>query len=522
MTEKPIPPDPNRRRFFRLFAGDVANSVGSMIGVVQALQETSSQAARDLLSDPAVAQAPADAPAVAAGPVDVSAANAGYRAPFRWMDDTILVVDQRRLPDVLADIEVNGAADAINAMNDGAIVGAPVQAQLAAATLAVVAMKSTGSRPFARRATIRGAANAFRLSRPASAPMGAALDRMIALLETMVGEENGEVVARVLKDEADAIISEASSDHGAVVEHMIPILPGGPDEPLHVMLVGSTGPMGSGTFGTALSAVVTMHHDGRKVHALVPEGRPGFEGSRIAAWELKQAGVPYAVLTDAAAPGCIADDEVKAILASADRIAANGDAIATAGTYPIALAAYAAGVPFLVCATTNAVDLRVLDGVDAKVEVGRQSMVLRAMGQKVAPDAAPVRNPVQELVPAQLITAIVLETGVITAPYEEPLAAAIAKAAERRAGAAGFAALLAKRAAEAAEAAAAVAAGNPVPAPAAHADLAALRTPMALPQPWPDGKPPAADPAGNTEPAGTTDPAGNTEPADAPPENPAG
>ena len=484
MTDKGLPADPNRRRFFRLFAGDVASSVGSMIGVVQALQETSAEAARELLgADPAVAQGATSATPALAPTGTVDASTAGYRAPFKWDDDIIRLVDQRRLPDALTEIQVQGAADAINAINDGVVVGATVQAQIAAATLAIVASRAVTARPFARRATIRGAANAFRLSRPASAPMAAALDRMLALLETMVAEEDGAVVVATLRTEAEAIILEAADDHGAVVGHAVPVLPGGPEDQLHVMLVGSTGAMGSGTFGTALSVVATLHHEGRPVHALVPEGRPSFEGSRIAAWELRQAGVPHAILTDAAAPGCIANSEVKVVLAGADRIAANGDVIATTGTYPIALAAYAAGVPFVVCATTNAVDPAVATGDDARVEDGRPTTVLRAMGQRVPAEGTQVRNPLQELVPASLITAIVLETGAVVAPFEEPLAAALAEAAVRRSKAAGFAALVAKREAEAA--------GTIAPAPA-PVDVAALRSTGPIPQPWPDGRRPNA------------------------------
>ena len=120
-----------------------------------------------------------------------------------------------------------------------------------------------------------------------------------------------------------------------------------------MLVAGSTGAMGGGQFGTALSAVQTVHHAGRPIHALVPEGRPGLEGSRVAAWELRQAGVPHAVVTDAAAPGCIAAGEVQAVLVGADRICANGDVVATAGAYPLALACAASGTPFIVCAATT-------------------------------------------------------------------------------------------------------------------------------------------------------------------------
>ncbi len=496
MTDQPAPPDPARRRFFRQFAGDVVTTVGSVMGAAQSLQQVSAEAARDLLSDGSTAPAPAVAPASAApdgtvvDPADASIA--GYRTPFRWDGDVCRVVDQRRLPDLLVDLEVRGAADAVGAINDGALIGAPVQAQVAAVTLAIIAAKATGSRAFARRATIRGAANALRQTRQGSAPMAAALDRMLALVEQLGTDADGDTLAAALKDEAERIIGEASDDHGALVDHVLAALPAGDQAPLRVLVAGSTGPMGCGQFGGALSAVITAHHAGRPIHALVAEGRPAFEGSRVAAWELRQAGVPYAVVTDAAAPGCIAAGEVAAVLVGADRIAANGDVIAPAGTYPLAMASAAAGVPFLVCATTNAVDLAIATGADAAVEEGRPSSVLRAAGTRVAPEGTQVRNPLQDRVPAALVTAIVTETGVLSAPFGPELADAVAAAMASRASSAGVAAMLAQRAtaAEAGDATggAGSATGGAGPAPGGAApasgaasanppvDVAALRT----------------------------------------------
>ena len=450
MTDRPVqPPDPTRRRFFREFAGDVLSSVGSVVGVAQVLQQQSAEAARDLLAgDPAAPGATAGARVSAVGP-EIPASTAGWRAPFRWDGDVCLVVDQRRLPDVLVDLEVRGAADAVTAIRDGAIVGGAVQAQLAAVTLALVAGRARASRAFARRATIRGAASALRSARPGSAAVGQAVDRMLALLATFDNQASGEAVEAALRAEAEAMIGEASMDHGALVGHALTELPGEPGTPLRVLTTGSTGAMGSGQFGTALSAIVTLHHEGRPIHALVAETRPGLEGARVAAWELAQAGVAHALVTDGAAPGCIAGGDVDAVLVSAERIAANGDVIGVAGTYPLALAASAAGIPFLVLAATPAVDPATPDGTSAPREEGRPGPVLLAGGTRVAAEGTAVRNPRLDLTPAALVSAIVTEEGVARAPFAATLAAHVEAAAARRSAASGFRALLDEAAAEA-------------------------------------------------------------------------
>jgi eIF-2B alpha/beta/delta-like uncharacterized protein len=455
MSDRPVqPPDPARRRFFRQFAGEVATSVGSVLGAAQVLQQQSADAARELLGGEPAGAAPVapagsrGAGAPVAGGMDIDASTAGWRAPFRWDGDVCWVIDQRRLPERLVDLPVRGAADAVQAINEGAVTGAAVQAQLAAVTLALVAGRSRTSRAFARRATIRGAANALRQTRQGSAAMHLALDRMLALLETFGYDADGAAVEVVLRGEAEAIVGEASADHGALVGHALAALPGGPADAVRVLLAGNTGAMGSGQFGTAVSAVITAHHAERPVHALVAEGRPGLEGARVVAWELAQAGVARAVVTDAAAPGCIAAGEVDAVLVSADRVCANGDVVAPAGTYPLALAAHAAAVPFLVLVATTGLDPRVPTAADAPLEEGRPGPVLAVAGTRIAPEGTTARNPRQDRTPARLVTSIVTELGPIAAPFADGIAAQAAAADARRAGtAAGMAALLAERAA---------------------------------------------------------------------------
>jgi len=449
MSDSVQPPDPGRRRFFRQFAGEVATSVGSVIGAAQVLQQQSADAARELLGgEEATGAADAEASARPAGSGarrEVDATTAGYRAPFRWDGDVCWVVDQRRLPDRLADIEVRGAADAVTAINDGAITGGAVHAQLAAVTLALVAARSISSRAFARRATLRGAANALRQTRPGSAAVALALDRMLALLESYDNDVPGEAVEAALRGEAEAIIAEASADHGALVGHALSALASLDGTELRVLTLGSTGAMGSGQFGTALSAIITAHHGDRPIHALVAETRPTLEGARVATWELAQAGVPHALVTDAGAAAAIEAGEVDAVLVTAERVCANGDVLGVTGTYPLALAAAAAGVPFVVLVATTGIDLGTPDASTAPLEDGRPGPVLTAGGTRIAPEGTSVRNPRLDRTPASLLSAIVTEEGVIQAPLDEALATHVRLAVERRIVAPGFAAMVARR-----------------------------------------------------------------------------
>jgi len=459
----PVPTDPHRRRFFRLFAGDVATSVGSMIGAARTLQAESAATAQELLGAAGPAslldlEEPAPPPPVARTQGPYLASTAGYRAPFRFEDDAVFAWDQRQLPDILAEIEIAGAADAVSAINDGAVHGAAVQAQLAAATVALVAARAWDSRPFARRATIRGSANALRMNRPASAQVALALDRQLAILDDFPLDADGKVLADAMRREAEEIIVEATEDHGKVAEHAPDALPGDRETFLHVLTTGSTGAMGSGVFGTALGVITSRHHAGQPIHALVAESRPWLAGARVACWELGQAGVAHALVTDAAAPGCVAAGEVEVVLVSADRIAANGDIAAPVGAYAIALAAQAAGVPFIVCVASTAIDLAVADIGDLTIEDARPTMVLSVRGMRIAPEGVHIRNPVTDVIPAGLVTAFVTDEGVLRPPFGPALAAAAERSTVRRLAARGMRALVEQRRRTAEEAAAADAA----------------------------------------------------------------
>jgi methylthioribose-1-phosphate isomerase len=420
--------DPDRRRFFRVFAGDVMSSVGAVLGAAQTLQQQSAEAARELLGD--------ETPAAAAdgGPrSEEPAAGVGFRAPFRWDGDVCRIVDQRRLPEVLAELEVRGAVDAVNAIRGEAVTGGPAQAQVAAITLALIADASAASRPFARRATIRGAANALRNARQGSGDMQAAMDRMLALLDALGAGAKGATISAAMRWEAEAIIRETLDAHGALVEHALTALPAATGSPLRVVTIGSMGPMGGGQLGTAGSAIIAAHHAGRSIHALVAETRPGLAGSRVLAWELAEAGVDHVIATDAAAPGCIAAGEVDVVLAACDRVAANGDVVGVAGTYPLALAAREAGVPVIVCAPTVEIDLGRATGRDVTIEQGAPGRVLMVEGRRVAPEGTKVRSPLQDVTPASLLSAIVTERGVLRAPFEAGLMAHASGAATIRA-----------------------------------------------------------------------------------------
>ena len=176
------------------------------------------------------------------------------------------------------------------------------------------------------------------------------------------------MIADALRVEADAIVIEATTDHGRIAAFGLAELPEPEDRPLRILTHCNTGPLACGQFGTALGVVQAAHHAGRAVHVWVDETRPYLQGARLTAWELAQAGVPHTLIADVAAGHLMALGEVDVVLVGADRIAANGDTANKVGTYTLAVLAARHGIPFYVCAPTTSVDLATPDGAAIPIE----------------------------------------------------------------------------------------------------------------------------------------------------------
>jgi eIF-2B alpha/beta/delta-like uncharacterized protein len=143
------------------------------------------------------------------------------------------------------------------------------------------------------------------------------------------------------------------------------------------------------------------------------ETRPLLQGARLTAWELGEMGVAHSVVVDGAGPTVIASGLAAAVVVGADRIAANGDTANKIGTYPLALAAHRAGIPFVVAAPESTLDVSTSSGADIHIEMRDPAEVLNYGGIRTAPLTSTALNFAFDVTPADLITAIVTESRVI-------------------------------------------------------------------------------------------------------------
>ena len=449
------PPDPSRRRFFRQFAGDVIASAAQVVGTVEALRGHSAAQAQMLLGNPVAATdgsgggsgggsagagAPGGAavagepPRVAGAAGEPAVAPTGFRTPFRFgADDQLLVIDQRALPDALVELPVKTAYEGARVISDMAVRGAPAIGQVAAQSLALSGWLARNAPPAVRRDLIAKGARALLESRPTAVNLGWAVRRVMARFNAAdAAAATGLEIAAVMRDEADRIVAEATDDHGRLAEAGMAVLPDVGARDLRLLTHCNTGPLACGQFGTALGVIQAAHFAERPLHVWVDETRPYLQGARLTAWELQQAGVPHTLIPDAAAGFLMARGQVDAILVGADRVAANGDTANKVGTYPLAVLAARHGVPFYVCAPLSSVDLSTAYGAAIPIEERSAVEVTEIRGVRIAPAGTEVWNPAFDITPADLITGIVTEEGVLRAPFGPALIEAMARREARR------------------------------------------------------------------------------------------
>ncbi|TML34333.1 MAG: S-methyl-5-thioribose-1-phosphate isomerase, partial [Actinobacteria bacterium] len=187
----------------------------------------------------------------------------------------------------------------------------------------------------------------------------------------------------------------------------------------------NTGGLATGGIGTAGGVLTTAWKAGRLAQVWVDETRPLLQGSRLTAWELGQAGVPFRLVTDGSAGALMSRGLVDRVVVGADRIARNGDLANKVGTYGLAVLAARHDLPFYVAAPLSTIDPATPTGNEIEIEERDPEEVTHIGATAVAPDGAPAVNFAFDVTPHELVSAIVTETVVLRPPYEESIASVL-------------------------------------------------------------------------------------------------
>jgi methylthioribose-1-phosphate isomerase len=303
----------------------------------------------------------------------------------RLVDDRVVILDQRRLPGEVVDLECRSASEVAEAIRVLAVRGAPAIGVAAALGYALAAQNGED---------LDLAATALVGARPTAVNLAWAVAEM----------RKAGSAPDVLAGRARAIHREEVARCMAMGQHAASLFAPGARALTHC----NTGALATAGYGSALGALRAAHDQGRLEHVYVDETRPLNQGARLTAWELEQLGIPFTVIVDGAAGSVMASGGVSQVVVGADRIAANGDVANKIGTYSLAVLASHHEIPFIVVAPTSTIDHETSSG---------EGIVVEERSSLEVSDRYPARNPAFDVTPANLVTAIVSEAGVHRRPY---------------------------------------------------------------------------------------------------------
>jgi methylthioribose-1-phosphate isomerase len=336
---------------------------------------------------------------------------------IRWQDDHPVVLDQTLLPFEAADrhcLTVEMMAEAIAELR---VRGAPAIGVAAAYGVALAARLAADQNPDRLAVSVESACQTLAATRPTAVNLFWAIERMRGRWACCAGDAP-EQAATALLAEAHAIAAEDEAACLAMGTWGAPLI----GEGAGVLTHCNAGALATAGIGTATAPIFTAHAQGRRLHVYVDETRPLLQGARLTAWECRQAGVPFTLITDGMAASIMRRGLIDVVFVGADRIAANGDVANKIGTYGVALAAAAHGIPFYVVAPVSTLDLGTPTGDAIPIEERGPEEVRAIRGCRLVPEDFPVTNPAFDVTPARFIAGIISEHGIVRPPYPAALA----------------------------------------------------------------------------------------------------
>jgi methylthioribose-1-phosphate isomerase len=333
--------------------------------------------------------------------------------PIVWKNGVIRIIDQTRLPGDLVYEECRTVESVWQAIKKLKVRGAPLIGIAGAMGFLLGMHRLRLDRALARLREAEVLRRYLSSSRPTAVNLSWALERMESLVRRDALSPRPRLL-KILKDEVDAIIREDIDMCSRMSTHAACFIHDGDA----VMTVCNAGGLATSGYGTALGVFYRAKEDGKKIKVYACETRPLLQGARLTAWELKQNRIDVTLICDNMAASVMRDKKIKGVFVGADRIAANGDFANKIGTYSLAVLAGYHKIPFYCVAPCSTFDLRIRRGQDIPIEERDPKEVTELYFKKpVAPKRVPVFNPAFDVTPADLVTAIITEKGVIRAPF---------------------------------------------------------------------------------------------------------
>lgn len=339
---------------------------------------------------------------------------------IEWTGNCSKMVDQTLLPYEFKYINIESGQQMFDAIKTMIVRGAPAIG-VAGAHGVVLYAQELASQNLNRNEFVQKLlekANYIATARPTAVNLMWAVEKQKEVIKNSKSDITG--IVEELKnngiklEDEDIAINKKIGDYGAEV------VPKGATILTHC----NAGGLATVGYGTALGVVRSAFAKDNTIQVFADETRPRQQGARITTFELTMDGIPTTLITDGMCSYFMKKGMIDMVCVGADRIAANGDAANKIGTYTVAIAAKYHNIPFYVAAPLSTIDPSIASGEEIKIEERSREEVTHINGKIICAPEVNVINPGFDVTPAELITGIITEVGILRPDYKKSIAEA--------------------------------------------------------------------------------------------------
>lgn len=330
---------------------------------------------------------------------------------LRWVENHLEMIDQRVLPTRFNYLKFTNAKEVAEGIKEMVVRGAPAIGCAAAYGIALQAIYLNANGCVDFDSEMNQAFEVLGASRPTAVNLFWALKRMREVWRSCTHKSPKEI-AKILLNEAHAVANGDVAINKAMGKHGEKLLSDG----ARVLTHCNAGALATAGHGTALGVIRSAIAAGKRISVIADETRPFLQGGRLTAWEMVQEGIPTTLISDGMAGHLMATGCIDAVVVGTDRVAANGDVANKIGTYMVAVLANRHQIPFYVACPLSTIDVNIENGLQIPIEERDSKEVLELAGFRTAAEGVAVRNPSFDVTPAELVTALITEKGVVFKP----------------------------------------------------------------------------------------------------------
>lgn len=335
---------------------------------------------------------------------------------LRWVDGHLEMIDQRILPLEFKYISYTNAKLVAEGIRTMVVRGAPAIGCAAAYGVALEALSAKNLNKIDFLESLNDACAILLESRPTAINLFWAVDKMQKIISDNQNEEPI-TLADILLNSAHKILAEDIEINRKMGSFGAELL----SNDSNVLTHCNAGALATAGHGTALGVIRSAVEMGKNISVIADETRPFLQGARLTAWEMVQEGIPVTLISDNMSGHLMSTGEVDAIVVGTDRVAGNGDVANKIGTYMVAVLAKRHNIPFYVACPLSTIDRSISSGEDIPIEERPISEVTGYQDNHWAAEGISVRNPAFDVTPADLVTGIITEKGVIFSPSKEKI-----------------------------------------------------------------------------------------------------